>query len=180
MTFCSNFGQMGPCCRHDIEDVVAVCVGFSRHLPDFPKCNMYGVMIITLIALSSCPLLVLYCAALSSSNRAGWLLRRLSSCRPLVFSSRRTLVLLSSSHCDAVSLSHRAIWLLRCPSSRRRLVLSSSSHSQRHSQRPRRWRSLSPAAPDVELCRRGGPRHCITVALSIALDAVSCPPTLSL
>jgi hypothetical protein len=31
----SNFGQMGPCCRHKIEDVVAVCVGLSRHLPDF-------------------------------------------------------------------------------------------------------------------------------------------------
>ena len=66
MTFHSNFGQMGPCRRHDIEDVVAVCVGLSRHLPDFSKCNMYGVMIITLIALSSHPLLVL------------------SLCRPLV------------------------------------------------------------------------------------------------
>jgi hypothetical protein len=31
----SNFGQMGPCRRHKIEDVVAVCVGLSRHLPDF-------------------------------------------------------------------------------------------------------------------------------------------------
>ena len=59
MTFCSNFGQMGPCRRHNIEDVVAVCVGLSRHLPDFPKCDMYGVMIITLVAMSSCPLLVL-------------------------------------------------------------------------------------------------------------------------
>jgi hypothetical protein len=37
MTFCSNFGQMGPCRRHIIEDVVAVCVGFCRHFPDFPK-----------------------------------------------------------------------------------------------------------------------------------------------
>jgi hypothetical protein len=34
----SNFGQMGPCRRHKIEDVVAVCVGSSRYLPDFPKC----------------------------------------------------------------------------------------------------------------------------------------------
>jgi hypothetical protein len=34
----SNFGQMGPCRRHKIEFVVAVCVGLSRHLPDFPKC----------------------------------------------------------------------------------------------------------------------------------------------
>ena len=59
MTFHSIFGQMGPCRRHDIEDVVAFCVGLSQHLPDFPKCNMYGVMIITLIALSSRPLLVL-------------------------------------------------------------------------------------------------------------------------
>jgi hypothetical protein len=31
----SNFGQMGPCRRHKIEDVVAVCVGSSQHLPDF-------------------------------------------------------------------------------------------------------------------------------------------------
>ena len=31
----SNFGQMGPCRQHKIEDVVAVCVGLSRHLPDF-------------------------------------------------------------------------------------------------------------------------------------------------
>ena len=31
----SNFGEMGPCRRHKIEDVVAVCVGLSRHLPDF-------------------------------------------------------------------------------------------------------------------------------------------------
>jgi hypothetical protein len=28
---------MGPCHRHKIEDVVAVCVGLSRHLPNFPK-----------------------------------------------------------------------------------------------------------------------------------------------
>ena len=113
-------------------------------------------------------------------SHAGWLLRRLSSHRRLVFSSCRTLVLLSSSHCAALLSSHCAVWLLRRLSSRRRLVLSSSSHSQRHSRRPRRWRSLSPAAPDVERCRRGGPRHCITVALTITLDAVSCPPTLSL
>ena len=69
-----------------------------------------------------------HCAALSSSNRAGWLLRRLSSRRRLVFSSRRTLILLSSSHCAALLLSHRAVWLLCRPSSRRCLVLSSSSH----------------------------------------------------
>ena len=31
----SNFGQMGPCRRHFFLDVVAVCVGLSRHLPDF-------------------------------------------------------------------------------------------------------------------------------------------------
>jgi hypothetical protein len=31
----SNFGQMGLCRRHKIEDVVAVCVSMSRHLPDF-------------------------------------------------------------------------------------------------------------------------------------------------
>ena len=31
----SNFGQMGPCRRHKIEDVVAVCVSLSRHLPVF-------------------------------------------------------------------------------------------------------------------------------------------------
>ena len=36
-TMCrSNFGQMGPCRRHKIEDFVAVCVGSSQHyLPDF-------------------------------------------------------------------------------------------------------------------------------------------------
>jgi hypothetical protein len=44
MTFCSNFGQMGPCCRHKIEDVVAVCVGFCRHLPDFPKCVCRNIL----------------------------------------------------------------------------------------------------------------------------------------
>jgi len=32
---CSNFGQMGPCRRHYFFDVVAVCVGSSRHLLDF-------------------------------------------------------------------------------------------------------------------------------------------------
>jgi len=37
---------------------------------------------------------------------------------------------------------------------------------------------LSPAAPDVKRCHRGGPRHCVTVTLVIALDAVACPPTL--
>ncbi len=31
----SNFGQMGPCRRNFFLDVVAVCVGLSRHLPDF-------------------------------------------------------------------------------------------------------------------------------------------------
>jgi len=40
----SNFGQMGPCCRHKIEDVVAVCVGSSRHLPDFPKCVCRNIL----------------------------------------------------------------------------------------------------------------------------------------
>jgi len=44
-TMCrSNFGQMGPCCRHKIEDVVAVCVGSSRHLPDFPKCVCRNIL----------------------------------------------------------------------------------------------------------------------------------------
>ncbi len=41
---CSNFGQMGPCRRHRIEDVVAVCVGLSRHLPDFPKCVCRNIL----------------------------------------------------------------------------------------------------------------------------------------
>ncbi len=31
----SNFGQMGPCRRHYFFDVVAVCVGLSRHFLDF-------------------------------------------------------------------------------------------------------------------------------------------------
>jgi len=35
---------MGPCRRHDIEDVVAVCVGLSRHLPDFPKCVCRNIL----------------------------------------------------------------------------------------------------------------------------------------
>ncbi len=33
--FRSNFGQMGRCCRHKIEDVGTFCVGLSRH-PYFP------------------------------------------------------------------------------------------------------------------------------------------------
>jgi hypothetical protein len=33
--FCSNFGQMGRCRRHKIEDVGTFCVGLSRH-PYFP------------------------------------------------------------------------------------------------------------------------------------------------
>ena len=47
--------------------------------------------------LSPCCRLVLssssHCATLSSSNRAGWLLRRLSLCRRLILSLRHTLVL---------------------------------------------------------------------------------------
>ncbi len=39
--------------------------------------------------------------------------------------------------------------------------------------------TMDPAAPDVERCRRVGPRHHVTVALAITLDAVACPPTLS-
>jgi hypothetical protein len=35
---------MGPCCRHDIEDVVAVCVGLSQHLLDFPKCVCRNIL----------------------------------------------------------------------------------------------------------------------------------------
>ncbi len=33
--FCSNFGQMGRCCKHKIEDVGTFCVGLSQH-PYFP------------------------------------------------------------------------------------------------------------------------------------------------
>jgi hypothetical protein len=44
MTCRSNFGQMGPCRRHDIEDVLAVCVGLSRHLPDFPICVCRNIL----------------------------------------------------------------------------------------------------------------------------------------
>jgi hypothetical protein len=40
----SNFGQMGPCRRHKIEDVVAVCVGSSRHFPNFPKCVCRNIL----------------------------------------------------------------------------------------------------------------------------------------
>jgi hypothetical protein len=39
-----QFGQMGPCRRHDIEDVMAVCVGLSQHLPDFPKCVCRNIL----------------------------------------------------------------------------------------------------------------------------------------
>ena len=41
---CSNFGQMGPCRRHNFFDVVAVCVGLSRHLPEFPKCVCRNIL----------------------------------------------------------------------------------------------------------------------------------------
>jgi hypothetical protein len=34
-------GSMSP---HRIEDVVAVCVGLSRHLPDFPKCVCRSIL----------------------------------------------------------------------------------------------------------------------------------------
>ena len=44
MTCRSNFGQMGPCRRHEVEDVVAVCVGLSRHLPNFPKCVCRNIL----------------------------------------------------------------------------------------------------------------------------------------
>jgi hypothetical protein len=43
-TCLSNCGQMGPCRRHKIEDVVAICVGSSRHLPDFPKCVCRNIL----------------------------------------------------------------------------------------------------------------------------------------
>ena len=33
----SNFGQMGPCRQHKILDVVAVCVGSSRHFTKFSE-----------------------------------------------------------------------------------------------------------------------------------------------
>jgi hypothetical protein len=33
--FCSNFGHMGRCCRHEIKDVGTFCVGLSQH-PYFP------------------------------------------------------------------------------------------------------------------------------------------------
>ena len=33
----SNFGQMGPCRRHNFFDVVGVCVGSSQHLLDFSE-----------------------------------------------------------------------------------------------------------------------------------------------
>ncbi len=36
--FCSNFGQMGRCCWHKIEDVGTFCVSLSRH-PYFPPKN---------------------------------------------------------------------------------------------------------------------------------------------
>jgi hypothetical protein len=35
---------MGLCCRHKIVDVVAVCVGSSRHFPDFPKCVCRNIL----------------------------------------------------------------------------------------------------------------------------------------
>jgi hypothetical protein len=84
------------------------------------------------LVLSSCRCLVLslssYCATLSSSNCAGWLLPLFMSHRHLVFSLRHTLVLSSSSHYAILSLSHCAVWLLCNLSSRCCLVLSSSSH----------------------------------------------------
>ena len=167
----------------------------SLHRPLILSLRMLVVVALPLGVPPSCPLVILslrrplavssrrssssHCTALLSSNRAGWLLCRLSSRRRLVFLSCRTLVFLSSSHCAALLSSHHTVWLLCRLLSHRHLVLLSSSHSQRHSRCPRRWRSLSPAAPDVECCHQGGPRHCITVALTITLDAVSCPLTLS-
>ena len=85
------------------------------------------------------------CAAVSSSRRAS----------------------LSSSHCAALSSSHRAVRLLRfygttflrkgwrkiccrCRISRNGATRTGPMSPQRHS---RRWRSLSPATPDVERCR---------------------------
>ena len=70
-------------------------------------------------------LLSSHCATLSSSNRTGWLLCCHLLCCRLVLSSRRTLVLLSSSHCAALLSSHHAVWLLRCHSLCLPLVLLS-------------------------------------------------------
>jgi hypothetical protein len=51
-----------------------------------------------------------WCAALLLPCHTGWLLRRLSLCRRLVFSSRRrTLVLSLPSHCAALSLPHHFV-----------------------------------------------------------------------
>jgi hypothetical protein len=67
-------------------------------------------------------------AALSSSC-SGWLLRCLSSRRPLVLSSCLPLILLSSSHCAALLLSHLTGWLLRRLSSYCLLVVLSLRRS---------------------------------------------------
>jgi hypothetical protein len=116
-----------------------------------------------------------------------------SRCAAVLSSCRAAL---SSSHCATLLSSHRTVWLLRfygttffrkgwrkiccrCQISRNGATRIGPLSPQRHSRRPGRWRSLSPTAPDVERCHRGGPCHHVTVALPIALDAVACPPTLS-
>ncbi len=68
---------------------------------------------------------------------AGWLLHRLSSCRPLVvppsqhaaLSLCRPLVLSLSSHCATLSLSHLIGWLLRRLLLHRPLIALSLRHS---------------------------------------------------
>ncbi len=75
---------------------------------------------------SPCLSLSSQCTALSLSDCAGWLLLPCHSlCCRLLFLSRRTLVLSSSSHCATLLSSHRTVWLLcrLSSSSRCRLVL---------------------------------------------------------
>ena len=136
------------------------------------RCPLTAPPSCRLIAQASC-CFTSHCAAVSSSCRAA----------------------LSSSHCATFLLSHCTILLLlfygttflrkgwrkiccRCRISRNGTTRTGALSPQQNSRRPQRWRSLSPAAPDIECCCRGGPRHHVTVAFAIALDAVALPPTL--
>ena len=136
---------VGCCCITSRRDaVLSSCraiLSSSRHPLTAPPSRVLIAQSGCCVGLSlRCRLVLLLssrCTALSSSNRAGWLLHHLSLRHRLIISSHSPRVFLSSSHCAALSLSNCTGWLLPRLSSRRRLVLLSSSHSQRHSGCPR-------------------------------------------
>jgi hypothetical protein len=68
------------------------------------------------------------CSANLSLSCFGWLLRQLSSCRPLVLTMCHPLVLSLSYHCADLLSSHCAGWLLHPLSLHRTLVVLSPRH----------------------------------------------------